>query len=72
VEVGHDLARHLRHEERCDVVIALTHMRAPNDEHLARSVAEIDVVLGGHDHDYVSVCEGVLCVGVGAVAVVVA
>jgi hypothetical protein len=53
VEVGRDLALHLRQEEHCDLVIALTHMRAPNDERLARSVAEIDVVLGGHDHDYV-------------------
>ncbi len=53
MEVGRDLALHLRQEEHCDLVIALTHMRAPNDERLARSVAEIDVVLGGHDHDYV-------------------
>jgi 2',3'-cyclic-nucleotide 2'-phosphodiesterase (5'-nucleotidase family) len=53
VEVGRDLALHLRQKEHCDLVIALTHMRAPNDERLARSVAEIDVVLGGHDHDYV-------------------
>lgn len=33
-----------------DLVIALTHMRVPNDEKLAKGVAEIDAVLGGHDH----------------------
>ena len=35
-----------------DVVIALTHMRRPNDEILAAEVPEIQLVLGGHDHDY--------------------
>jgi 5'-nucleotidase len=35
-----------------ELLIALTHMRQPNDELLARSVPEIDLVLGGHDHGY--------------------
>ena len=34
-----------------DVVIALTHMRVPNDQLLAASVPEFDLVLGGHDHE---------------------
>jgi len=33
-------------------VIALTHMRWPNDVHLAENAPEIDLILGGHDHDY--------------------
>lgn len=33
-------------------MIALTHMRAPNDRRLAKEVAEIDLICGGHDHDY--------------------
>ena len=33
-------------------MIALTHMRWPNDCLLAEGVAEIDLILGGHDHDY--------------------
>ena len=33
-------------------MIALTHMRWPNDRKLAKEVKEIDLVLGGHDHDY--------------------
>lgn len=35
-----------------DLVIALTHMRQPNDILLAQQVPEIDAVLGGHDHFY--------------------
>jgi 2',3'-cyclic-nucleotide 2'-phosphodiesterase (5'-nucleotidase family) len=36
----------------CEYVIALTHMRTPNDIRLAESVPEIDLILGGHDHVY--------------------
>ncbi|CAN8101747.1 unnamed protein product [Discula destructiva] len=36
-----------------DVVIALTHMREPNDLKLAEQVGDqIDLILGGHDHFY--------------------
>ena len=35
-----------------DLIIALTHMRMPNDEQLLRSDADIDIILGGHDHHY--------------------
>lgn len=37
----------------CDLVIALTHMRTPNDFKLANNATGIDIILGGHDH----VCE---------------
>ena len=33
-------------------MIALTHMRNPNDVKLAENVDEIDLILGGHDHIY--------------------
>ncbi|CAE7539071.1 yfkN, partial [Symbiodinium sp. KB8] len=33
-----------------DIVIALTHMRLPNDRRLADGVPGIDLILGGHDH----------------------
>lgn len=33
-------------------MIALTHMRNPNDVKLAENVDEIDLILGGHDHVY--------------------
>ena len=35
-----------------DIVVALTHMRWPNDRKVAREV-DVDIVLGGHDHDYI-------------------
>lgn len=36
----------------CEVIIALTHMRTPNDLELARNCPRIDLILGGHDHVY--------------------
>jgi len=50
-EEGRKLALQLR-ADGADAVIALTHMRWPNDRRLAKEVDEIDIVLGGHDHDY--------------------
>ena len=39
-------------EQGAEVVVALTHMRLPNDVICARDTVGIDIVLGGHDHDY--------------------
>lgn len=36
----------------CELIIALTHMRLPNDKRLAENVPGIDIILGGHDHHY--------------------
>ncbi|KMY92833.1 uncharacterized protein Dsimw501_GD10747, isoform A [Drosophila simulans] len=49
VEAGNKLARELRNEG-CDLIIALTHMRTPNDINLAEKCNGIDIILGGHDH----------------------
>ena len=38
----------------CSLIIALTHMRCPEDRILAERVPEIDFILGGHDHSYVT------------------
>lgn len=43
----------LRVEEKCDLVIALTHMMKFNDMKLAKQVKGIDLILGGHDHHIV-------------------
>ncbi|KAG1650224.1 Trifunctional nucleotide phosphoesterase protein YfkN [Nymphon striatum] len=51
VDEGRKLARMLK-DQGCDLVIALTHMRNPNDFRLAENVSEIDLILGGHDHVY--------------------
>eukprot|EP00050_Salpingoeca_kvevrii_P002657 m.199199 g.199199 ORF g.199199 m.199199 type:complete len:165 (-) comp10656_c0_seq6:50-544(-) len=52
IDVARELNQHLREQENCRLVIALTHMRLPNDELLAQSVPELDAVFGGHDHFY--------------------
>lgn len=51
VTEGQRLAQELQ-AEGVDYVIALTHMRWPNDIRLAENVEEIDLILGGHDHDF--------------------
>ncbi|KAL4865846.1 hypothetical protein BDV12DRAFT_173790 [Aspergillus spectabilis] len=55
LDVARRLARHLRLEERCDLVIALTHLRVPEDMAVANATAtgdsRVDLLLGGHDHD---------------------
>ncbi|XP_019868565.2 mannosylglucosyl-3-phosphoglycerate phosphatase isoform X1 [Aethina tumida] len=51
VEAGQKLAAQLK-QEGCDYVIALTHMRTPNDVKLAENTEDIDLILGGHDHVY--------------------
>ncbi|KAJ8710361.1 hypothetical protein PYW07_009727 [Mythimna separata] len=51
VQAGTKLASQLK-QEGCEYVIALTHMRTPNDIKLAEGCNDIDLILGGHDHVY--------------------
>ena len=53
IDEGRNLANELKTLDNVDIVIALTHMRQPNDLILAEEVPEIDIILGGHDHNYV-------------------
>ena len=52
ISEGRKYGKYLKEKEKVDYVIALTHMRMPNDVKLAENVDEIDIILGGHDHDY--------------------
>lgn len=52
VTKGRELAVWLKSELHVDYVIALTHFRTPNDIRLSDSVPEVDLILGGHDHEY--------------------
>ncbi|NKB56918.1 MAG: bifunctional metallophosphatase/5'-nucleotidase [Alphaproteobacteria bacterium] len=45
-------------EVGADLVIAITHLSLAEDRELARTVKGIDVILGGHDHDPITVYEG--------------
>ncbi|KAJ6649497.1 Trifunctional nucleotide phosphoesterase protein YfkN [Pseudolycoriella hygida] len=59
VQAGNDLADELRNEG-CEIIIALTHMRTPNDLELAKNCSKIDLILGGHDHVFeVNVVNGI-------------
>lgn len=51
VEAGNRLADELI-KEGCDMIVALTHMRTPNDIQLAQHCPRLDLILGGHDHVY--------------------
>ncbi|KAG6003056.1 hypothetical protein E4U21_002409 [Claviceps maximensis] len=50
-------ARQLREQEKCDIVIALTHMRLAEDLAVSKKTqtgsGRVDLLLGGHDHDVV-------------------
>ncbi|OII75591.1 nucleotidase [Cryptosporidium ubiquitum] len=56
VEEANRISKILR-EKDAELIIALTHMRAPNDELLAKGAEDIDLILGGHDHEYYGVKE---------------
>ncbi|XP_061189980.1 mannosylglucosyl-3-phosphoglycerate phosphatase-like [Saccostrea echinata] len=51
VSKGKELCKDLK-QKGVDLIVALTHMRWPNDRHLAEQVPDIDIILAGHDHDY--------------------
>ena len=44
------MSKHLRFDKKCDLIIALTHMRNQPDLEFPKYVKDIDIVLGGHDH----------------------
>lgn len=52
VECSRDLVKELKENQGCEFIIALTHMRVPNDLRLLESDVGIDLILGGHDHHY--------------------
>jgi len=51
VQAAKQMSKVLKEEHACEYIIALTHMRLPNDRILAEQCqGEVDLVLGGHDH----------------------
>ena len=50
ITAGNRLSKLLRDTHKCDFVVALTHLRNPNDKLLASHSSGIDFILGGHDH----------------------
>ncbi|CAH8597004.1 unnamed protein product [Schistosoma intercalatum] len=52
IVTSRQLGTYLKIQKKCHFVIVLTHMRWFNDRLLAMNVPEIDLILGGHDHEY--------------------
>lgn len=60
-EVANETAKKLKEEEHCDLVIALTHIgysaqnpKALSDITLAEQSKNIDIIIGGHSHTFLS------------------
>ncbi|MGH0134741.1 UNVERIFIED_CONTAM: hypothetical protein FKN15_024311, partial [Acipenser sinensis] len=66
VVTANQLSKELR-ENGAELVIAMTHMKWCNDMRLASETKAVDLILGGHDHDYrVVVVNGTLIVKSGS------
>jgi len=50
VECANKVAKYLKEEENCDLVICLSHLGATLDESFIQASSNIDAVLGGHSH----------------------
>ncbi|XP_065570879.1 mannosylglucosyl-3-phosphoglycerate phosphatase-like isoform X2 [Artemia franciscana] len=55
IQIAKELSTQLKTTQGCDFVIALTHMRTPNDLRLAEANTGVDLILGGHDHVFESI-----------------
>ena len=59
IKAANATAWHLRHNEKADMVIAISHLGysgkpAPKDLDLARQSEDIDIIIGGHSHTYIN------------------
>ena len=60
IEIAQDMTRILKEEEKCDLIICLSHIgyyykNAPDkvsDLNLARATKDIDLIIGGHTHTF--------------------
>jgi 5'-nucleotidase len=60
IEIAQDMARILKHNKKCDLVICLSHLgfsykNEPNktsDLDLAKKTKDIDLIIGGHTHTF--------------------
>ncbi|WP_282786941.1 metallophosphoesterase [Flavobacterium croceum] len=60
IEVATDMTRILKHQEKCDLVICLSHIgfkykdepNKPSDLLLAKKTKDIDLIIGGHTHTF--------------------
>ncbi len=62
IEVAQDMTRILKEEQKCDLIICLSHLgfkykddpEKPNDIMLAQKTKNIDLIIGGHTHTFLN------------------
>lgn len=59
LEIAQDMERKLRHDEKCDLVICLSHLgyeyrsdKLISDLTIAQQTSDIDLIIGGHTHTF--------------------
>lgn len=52
VDAARERVRRWRADRSCDFIIAVTHLTIEEDERLALAVPEINLILGGHEHEH--------------------
>ena len=52
VETVNHYAQILKKKEKCDLIIALSHLGYISDKKLATESENIDIIIGGHSHTY--------------------
>jgi 5'-nucleotidase len=60
IEIAQDMSRILKEEQKCDLVICLSHLgynyknapQKPSDLSLAKVTKDIDLIIGGHTHTF--------------------
>lgn len=60
-KIVNDLALKLKNQEKCDLIILLTHVgydrgqeQNPTDDLLAANSENVDIIIGGHSHTYIT------------------
>ena len=55
-EVLRKYSKEMKEDKKCDLIIALNHMRVPDDRKMAASndTSIVDMIFGGHDHSYLN------------------
>jgi 5'-nucleotidase/UDP-sugar diphosphatase len=57
IEAGKQSVASLK-AQGAEVIVAVTHLALEDDRHLARQIPGIDLILGGHDHNAITIQEG--------------
>lgn len=57
IENANRYAKILKHKEKCDLIICLSHVGYSSDLELAAQSKDIDIILGGHSHTYMEAPE---------------